>query len=557
MKFNALYKHQKTLFDALRIEEKRKYIQLHILSLLNIILELVGLGILFLLLVLILESGTYENLALEFPVLSRMDPIRFVFVLAGLFIVKNLLQLGLNYVQLRGVFSITSKLSDRIYGETFNADLSMHKRVVSGERINEITSITNSLPNQIIIPALTATTEFLFVAVAFVVLLYSYPLLLFWLCIFLLPPVILLLLLGKKRLDKYGVSMRDAMPKLYSSVTNVIFGFSEIKLFNLSQKLTTNFSQIKSDIYDKRIRSLMLSAMAPQRLMEVIAILGICILASFAVETHDSSSSRITLALFITAAFRLLPSLNRIVSSVNTLNTFANILDFLPSGNIVELVKDKNELGSFDSLKINELSFSFDDSKPVIDQVDFSLNRQEFIGISGESGTGKTTLINILMGFYFVPDEAVKINNYPLQHVLQQWQSKIGLVKQDPFMLSGSIEDNITFGLEKEEERLKQVIEQTQLADWVKSLEDGLETNVGELGTMVSGGQRQRIALARCLYRDSEVLIFDEATNALDAENKSAILDLINDLNVNGKTVLMVSHDEEVLARCHRTLRLR
>jgi ABC-type bacteriocin/lantibiotic exporter with double-glycine peptidase domain len=239
------------------------------------------------------------------------------------------------------------------------------------------------------------------------------------------------------------------------------------------------------------------------------------------------------------------------------LNTFANILDFLPSGNIVELVKDKNELGSFDSLKINELSFSFDDSKPVIDQVDFSLNRQEFIGISGESGTGKTTLINILMGFYFVPDEAVKINNYPLQHVLQQWQSKIGLVKQDPFMLSGSIEDNITFGLEKEEERLKQVIEQTQLADWVKSLEDGLETNVGELGTMVSGGQRQRIALARCLYRDSEVLIFDEATNALDAENKSAILDLINDLNVNGKTVLMVSHDEEVLARCHRTLRLR
>jgi len=557
VKFNSLYTHQKRLFEALRKDEKRTYILLHVMSLVIIGLEVLGLAILFMLLIMILEPDATENMTSYFPNLSHCNSRDWIVFLGGSFVVKNIVQLALNRWQLKSIFEITANLSDRIYVQTFNAELSLVKKVTSGDRINEITSITNSLPNQIILPALTASAEITFVFVAFLVLFYLYPVLLLWLCVFLIPPTVLFLLIGRKRLSRYGQFMRDAMPGLYTLVTSSIFGFSEIKLFNLRAQMGNEFRRVRDEVYDKRIKSLLLSAMAPQRFMEVIAIVAICVMAGLSVVTNELSSVHVTLVLFITAAFRLLPSLNRIVGSVNTLNTFANILDFLPDKSNENSIKDKYELGRFESLKMNKLSFSFDGTNAVLDAVDFGINSGDFIGISGESGSGKTTLINIILGFYNVDDSQLTINNYPLQHVLQQWQQKIGLVKQDPFMLSGSIKDNIVFGAEEDDLLLLKVVEQTQLTEWIDSLENGLETDVGELGTMVSGGQRQRIALARCLYRDTEVLIFDEATNALDVKNKSVILELIEELNTEKKTIIMVSHDEEVIKRAKRTLRLR
>lgn len=552
MTVKSLFANQQRLLAAFEPAERKGYWYLVGLSLLSVLLELVGVAVLFLLVMLVIDREK------SFDILSNVlgfEPgfVQAITMLSGIFILKNILLVLLQQHQLRKLYGVTSSLSDRVYMEGFYGDLDYRKNIRSAEHMNEITSITNSMPNLIIQPSITAITEVTFMVVAFVILVLYKPALVGLLVMVLLPPAVLLIRGGRKRLDRYGRTMTFEMPKLYDVISNAVFGFTEIRLFRLENKYRSDFEKVRENIYDKRIKSQIISAIAPQRLMEILAVLAIGIMAVYFNRISGNEDVQAVLALFASVAFRMLPSLNRVVSSLNTFNTFANIIDFIPTrkkGN--ESHEQKLDIGSFESLNIKNLKFKFEDGVDVLDGLDFELNQGEFVGISGESGAGKTTLVNVILGFYKPASGTIEVNGTALPECLSSWQSALAYVQQDAFIQSGDISSNIVFGSPVDEERLNTVLENVRLRQWVNELPDGIHTEVGERGAKISGGQRQRLAMARALYRNAEVFIFDEATNALDEDTRDGIVRTIEDLHKLGKTIIVISHDKSTLKNCNR-----
>ncbi len=557
MKLLSLFRYQKKLLDAFNPAEKREYTQLIVLSFGSILLELLGQAILFVILMIVLDYDLVQNYMHQLFGGLNYSPVVLIAVLALSFLLKNIALIGLSKLQLKKLFGITSTLSSDLYIGTFSADLKTFKKVVSGERLNEITSITNSLPNFVILPSITAMTELIFMVLVLIILAIIKPFLIVLLVLFLLPPTLIFLWLGRKRLDKYGRYLTEAMPRLYESVSHSVLGFSEIKLFNLQQQYLKNFEEVREEIYENRIKSQIISGIAPQRLMEVLAVFGILVMAWYFREVNPMVNVNAILALFASVAFRLLPSLNRIVSSLNTFATFSNILEFIPKTRKTELVKPIVDFDIFKSLNISSLSFSFDDQHKVLNNLSLEIVKGDFIGIYGESGQGKTTLVNALLGFYKIENNLMTINGLEFNDVLPEWHKHIGYVKQEAFLLSGSIESNIAFGEKQvDQHKLNRVIDQVRLTAWVDSLPKGVQTHIGEQGSQISGGQRQRIALARALYKEVEFLVFDEATNALDEKTKNEIWSTMADLNKQGKTMVLVSHDLEAFRYCSKRYEL-
>ena len=263
------------------------------------------------------------------------------------------------------------------------------------------------------------------------------------------------------------------------------------------------------------------------------------------------------MGVFIAAVFRLLPSLNKIISGLQTIKYNKYSLDLLRKefkDTPVEKLNERQiEISFKDKLEIKDLSFSYQNQDLILDSINLSINRGETIGIVGPSGSGKTTLLNLILGLYPTKLKNIYVDGKSIKST-EKWRNKIGYVSQSIFLLDDSVRNNISFGRNKkgdDTKKIKKVIKIAELDSFVKSLSEGLETNVGEQGDKISGGQKQRIALARALYDNPEVLIFDEATSALDNSTELKIIESI--LKLKGtKTIIMVAHRLTSLKGCDR-----
>jgi ABC-type multidrug transport system fused ATPase/permease subunit len=186
------------------------------------------------------------------------------------------------------------------------------------------------------------------------------------------------------------------------------------------------------------------------------------------------------------------------------------------------------------------------------------VKKGEKIGIVGASGSGKTTLMNVLLRFYEEQEGQITVDGVPINAAnTRSWRNMMGYVKQDIFLIDGTIRDNITFGDEnKDDARLMQAIRLASLDTLIKSLPQGVETMIGERGSRLSGGQRQRISIARSLYRNAEILIFDEATSALDNQTEQEVSESIDSLSDADKTIFIIAHRITTLKNCDRIYEL-
>jgi ATP-binding cassette subfamily C protein len=191
--------------------------------------------------------------------------------------------------------------------------------------------------------------------------------------------------------------------------------------------------------------------------------------------------------------------------------------------------------------------------KDALSHVSFEIKKGECIGIVGETGSGKSTLIDLILGLLRPYHGSLLIDGeYPVN--APEWHKKIGYVPQSTYLTDNSIEKNIAFGEEEvDAEKLNFAIDAAQLRKFVDAFPQGVQTVVGERGVRLSGGERQRIAIARALYRNPEVLIFDEATSALDSETEARLMETISSVSKN-RTVIMIAHRVSTLANCHRII---
>ncbi len=264
---------------------------------------------------------------------------------------------------------------------------------------------------------------------------------------------------------------------------------------------------------------------------------------------------------YLYAGFRLMPGLNRII---NHLNTFKSTIPAINRAyNEYTTIASREYYENIPKLQFNkyinfkDVNFKYLNTKrSALSSINFKIYKGESIGVIGETGSGKSTFIDLILGLLRPLDGKILIDDkYPVNAI--QWHKKIGYVSQSIYLIDDSIEANIAFGEEKVNSiKLNKAIEASQLKDFIKSLPKKSKTIIGERGIRLSGGERQRIAIARALYHNPEVLIFDEATSALDNKTESRLIKTINSVSQN-RTVIMIAHRLTTLKKCSRILQLR
>ncbi|MDA9631035.1 ATP-binding cassette domain-containing protein, partial [Flavobacteriaceae bacterium] len=270
----------------------------------------------------------------------------------------------------------------------------------------------------------------------------------------------------------------------------------------------------------------------------------------------------ITLGVFVAATFRILPSINRILGSLQHIKYYKSSIDLLYKE--FELTDYENQTPKLNCkrktphklISLNQLCFTYPGTKKtILDKVSLALDVGSTIGIIGVSGSGKSTLVNIIVGLFQPTSGEILIDKkFNIQTDLKAWQKAIGYVSQDVFLSDDSILMNVAFGIDKEQidiDLIGKVLYQSQLTELIESLPDGYDTKVGERGVQLSGGQKQRIGIARALYRQPDILILDEATSALDTKTEEDIMISIDHLK-GQMTIIIVTHRLVTLKNCDK-----
>lgn len=364
---------------------------------------------------------------------------------------------------------------------------------------------------------------------------------------------------------------------------------SEIQVSQLKQIQTTNeiFNNIKIiKLYSKYSDQLMqfvgyAKTMAsakfkneilknlPRLLFEFLSV-SVCIflILILLIQGKSVNTIFITLGLFAVVIFKLFPMTIKIID-------YIQILKFLiPSLNIIEnktnsLKNIKNKAKnyedqkiSFESLQnisINKISFSYNEDKELFNKLDFHIKKNECVGIIGASGTGKSTLIDLIMGFYEPSNGNILINGININRYDKSWKNKIGYVPQHSYLFDSSIAQNIAFTYNKETIdylKINEVIKLAQLKNFVDNLPNKIHENIGENGAKLSSGQKQRIAIARCLYFQPKLIILDEATSNLDIDNEDNFFKSIENI-LNQNTTIIISHRKNSLKSCSKIFELK
>tara|TARA_Y100000590_G_C15737277_1_gene1019012 strand:- start:3235 stop:4947 length:1713 start_codon:yes stop_codon:yes gene_type:complete len=358
--------------------------------------------------------------------------------------------------------------------------------------------------------------------------------------------------LGNKRLsfDKYRLE----------NLQNLISGIRDVKIYQKELFFKNAFINNNNELLNVRKSMNIINAL-PRYLIELVGIFVLTLVVVILIFNQTPSEEIITaLGVFAAIGLRILPSINRIYINAQSLSfsfpLFDNLYNEFTSGNIKVQDKTKSPK-TFDTIDFNNLSFKYPGTeKYVLKNLHLKIKKGECIGIIGESGSGKSTLIDILSGLIEPDINSVLIDNQDLRLFINDWKKNIGYVSQNLFLIDDTIQNNIAFGKEKiDSYLLNKAIKYSMLEEFINNLPNNLNTSVGELGKKISGGQRQRIGIARALYKDPEILVFDEATNALDPNTEKNVMNTIYSLK-NKKTIIIISHKINILHRCDKVFQI-
>lgn len=342
---------------------------------------------------------------------------------------------------------------------------------------------------------------------------------------------------------------------------NLQLSFNEIKNIKLSSKekffnnifSESNFQTVKANFKNYFVLSL------PKLWLEWITLIIISFLIFFLIKFGVDLKNILTqIGLYAIAAYRIVPSITRIMNAVQTMRFGIPVIL-----KIKEIFKNQEEevfkesggnIEFKEKLEFKNITFSYNLHQPTIfENLSLEVTPNTFNGIKGKSGVGKSTLVNILAGLLNPTKGKILVDKTNIKENLRSWQSKIGYVPQNVFLGDLSIRENIAFGENKDsidEKKLNRAVSLARLEKFVKDLEHGLDTKIGEFGSQISGGQKQRIGIARALYNIPQILILDESTNALDEKTENEILQDILKLKTNNITLFSISHEEKSLSIC-------
>lgn len=368
----------------------------------------------------------------------------------------------------------------------------------------------------------------------------------------------------RKQIAIFGEKARGYNAKMTMKLYQLFGGIKDIKVLEREDYFEGSYFR-EYDGNTRYLKRYKFVVMLPGPVMESVLVGGLLgVLIVKIVNGVNIQGLVPTLAAFAVAAFRILPSINRMTQGINQLTynkvavdkIYPAIKEARENGAPKCNVAQENGEGSLrfeQEVKVENITFSYPErEEKVLDKVSLTIPKNKSVAFVGPSGAGKTTLTDVILGVLDPLEGKILCDNTDIKGCMSAWHAKIGYIPQEVFLLDDTIRHNIAFGIpesEIDDIRVKEVLKEAQLFDFVESLSAGVNTSIGECGSRLSGGQKQRIGIARALYANPEILVMDEATSALDNDTESAVMEAVNQL-AGKKTLIIIAHRLSTIEKC-------
>jgi ABC-type bacteriocin/lantibiotic exporter with double-glycine peptidase domain len=564
----AQYSDIRFLWKSFDRRKKKAYILLIIFMVLSSFAEVLSIGAMVPFLSALIDPSILDKSQVLKKILLKLsiENINIVLVLSMAFassvLISGLFRLFVLTFSHKISFSVTIELGKKIFEKTLRQPYLTHINRNSSEIISTISIKLDNVVHKIISPitALLSGT----IMVVFVISFLSFINLQATIIVFGGVGLFyyLAIAFSKKKLNEYSDEISHSSNRVIQLVTESLNGIRDVILDRSFNAHIKKFIYAESSLRNAQQNSSII-AIVPRYLVEIISILVIVLYLCYEIYFQKKIISSLipVIGVLAISAQRLLPVMQQIFSSITLVrageSSLRDVINLLKQEEFI--IQEAGSINFKDSISLNAISYCYGKNNYLLKDININLACGLRIGILGETGSGKSTLFDLIMGFIVPSQGEVIIDGVVLTPKnISDWHSKIAHVPQDIFIIDGTIEENIIMTEDKTKinrKNLNLAVEIAELTETVKAMPMGLETIVGERGSLLSGGQRQRLGIARAVYKNPEVLFLDEATSAIDYETETRVVR--NILEKSGvSTILMIAHRLETLSSCDLILRI-
>tara|TARA_A100001015_G_C15042588_1_gene740790 strand:+ start:1025 stop:2824 length:1800 start_codon:yes stop_codon:yes gene_type:complete len=565
-----MYNAIRQLFSLLTPSQYQRFFKLQILVVLMSFLEIVGVTSIIPFMALVGDMNQLQEdtlIAQLFNASGIKSESEFLFflgvgVLLMLFI-SSVVSMFTIWKLSMFAHKIGVEIADTLYSYYLKQDWLFHATGSSAQLTKKVATEALRVTNGLVIPIMAMNARIVFIFfISFTIFIYDPKVALIGLLVFVTAYLILFKLV-RKRLENNGEAISIVNEQRFRLMNEGFGGIKDVLLMGRDNDFINRFSKT-GDSFAYSLGSTETLTQVPRYLIELIAFGSMISLLLYLIASHDGNLGMILpiMSVYALATFKLLPALQQIYRSIGhikaNISAFESIHQDLKNSSKAEIInapeKDNSFFNPKEKISLENINFTYPGKQEsAITNLNLSISANSVVGIVGPSGAGKSTLVDILLGLIEPQKGELKVDNISIDNKNRRsWQNTIGFVAQSIFLSEGTFAENVAFGIPDDQinlDRVQKALELAHLDELIKTLKNGIHTRVGERGVQLSGGQRQRVGIARALYHEAEVLVFDEATSSLDGITEKMIMESIDQLS-GKKTIIMIAHRLKTIQNC-------
>lgn len=545
------------------LDKKRKKILIILFCILLLVglLETIGVGLIFPMLSMIfIETDSNSKILTFFQ--SNLDIVDkfqmtkiIVIVFCSVTIIKNILLVMSVWIKQKFILDMQNSLAANLLSVYLDKPISFHDDNNSASIVRNLITEIKVVTKSYIIAYINIFSELIFLGILFVLLLFVNLKMTLIIFVALSSISFIILFYHKNKLNEFGEIKLKYGTLTFKILKETLDSIKEIKINLKKDNLIRNFHKYVARSGKMGVLASVYGAF-PRPFFESILIVSISVWLLFSLESGVSIIEFLPLlGLYLISFMRVMPAVNRILNNYQALQysgpSFKKIFKDLKEYKTKSKAVDPKKIMLNDKIEFQNVTFNYDDNKNILESINLIIKNNTFTGVIGSSGSGKSTLLDVMLGFRKIKSGVIKIDDIEndLYANFGNWAENICYVPQSVYIYDESIAKNITFEEDEsliDQERLNKAIKASRLESFIENLPNKLKTNLGEVGDKISGGQKQRIGIARAIYKDLKIMIFDESTNALDKKTENEVLHNLKKIS-KYKIIIFATHSVDII----------